>query len=245
MIRSVFSSFLMLALVIGCGGGSSGDSGNGIAAYPSNVGDTRNDGVFEFNNTAPENYSQLDRMGVPVIATVLIRSAEVDGEHQRDRFNESDPANDGDYAADIVPRVDQLHRELDGAICSLNFTPCSRRNDSNGTPGSVCDSPNGDSFSITNCAVQAVPQIVPDVLTYDLDKPDGFPNGRALEDPVVDRVLSTALLDINGGGDCDGQPCSGRSFEDLPLNPRENELPFLEDFPFVALPHAVERERID
>jgi len=90
--------------------------------------------------------------------------------------------------------------------------------------------------------VQAVPQIVPDVLTYNLDQPDGFPNGRRLKDSVVDRFLVPALLDVNEQGDCNGAPCGLTSFEDLPLNPPVNELPFSSDFPFLPAPHAMERE---
>ncbi len=263
MNKLILAVLLAASQLTACGGGSSGGGGgNGVAAFPNNVGDTRNDGGFVFNNSTPcpigvlpppEScaYEQVDRMGVPAIATVLIPSRDVDNEPQRDRFNAAHPANDGDYASDIVPSVDLLHGELDDDLCGLGLTPCTRRDGPNGVAGSVCDFPDGPNFSITFCAVQAVPQIVPDVLSYDLSRPDGFPNGRRLQDPVIDQVLATAFLDINQGGDCNGEPCTGMSIANppprgqalgLPLNPPVNELPFLDEFPFVALPHAEERE---
>jgi hypothetical protein len=44
---------------------------------------------------------------------------------------------------------------------------------------------------------QAAPVIVPDVLVYDFSKPGGFPNGRHYDDPVADRLLAAALLQIS------------------------------------------------
>ncbi len=57
----------------------------------------------------------------------------------------------------------------------------------------------------------------PDVIVFDTSQPAAFPNGRKLTDDVI-RVLD---LDLPG--------------EDP--NNRENDVPFLEDFPYLALPH--------
>lgn len=62
--------------------------------------------------------------------------------------------------------------------------------------------------------------IIPDTLKLDLGKPDGFPNGRRLQDRVQDIILSIAL---NDPGFTDHTP--------------GNDVPFLNHFPFLAHPH--------
>lgn len=62
--------------------------------------------------------------------------------------------------------------------------------------------------------------IIPDTLKLDLSKPDGFPNGRRLQDRVQDIILSLVLNDP--------------SFTD---HTPGNDVPFLNHFPFLAPPH--------
>ncbi|MHC5002188.1 MAG: hypothetical protein ACYTJ0_03620 [Planctomycetota bacterium] len=62
--------------------------------------------------------------------------------------------------------------------------------------------------------------VVPDVMIYDVALPAAFPNGRALTDDVVDLVGDDRVL-----------------MNDDPF-PTENDLPFLEAFPYLAPPHA-------
>lgn len=57
----------------------------------------------------------------------------------------------------------------------------------------------------------------PDVLVYDTSLPASYPNGRALIDDVVDSPLT---------------PVSGRG-----SNPSANDVPFLDDFPYLSPPH--------
>ena len=64
--------------------------------------------------------------------------------------------------------------------------------------------------------------IEPDVLVLNTALPSGFPNGRALEDDVVDLV-------------CPGV-CDNILENDEPF-PSENDDPFLDDFPFLAPPN--------
>ena len=164
---------------------------------------------FVFSTTLPEGYVRVDRMGGPVTATVLLPTS------QKDSFNENDPINDGDYSAFDVATLERLHFELDDDLAALGLTPC----------------------AVDACVRQAVPMVVPDALHLTLAQPDGFPNGRRLEDSVVDRILAIALLDIATPGDCNGVPCSVDSFVDIPINPIANELPLEPDFPYFALPH--------
>jgi hypothetical protein len=63
---------------------------------------------------------------------------------------------------------------------------------------------------------------VPDVILFDTSLPARFPNGRDLVDDVVDMVV-----DIPGG------TLPGEE----PIFPRENDVPFLEEFPYLAPPH--------
>ena len=64
--------------------------------------------------------------------------------------------------------------------------------------------------------------IEPDVLVLNTALPSGFPNGRALEDDVVDLV-------------CPGV-CDNILENDEPF-PSENDVPFLDHFPFLAPPN--------
>ena len=66
----------------------------------------------------------------------------------------------------------------------------------------------------------------PDVLIFDTSKKAAFPNGRALEDDVVDLRCT---LD----GECRlfNEPDEGRT------GPKKNDVPFLKTFPYLAPPH--------
>jgi len=64
--------------------------------------------------------------------------------------------------------------------------------------------------------------IEPDVLVLNTALPSGFPNGRVLEDDVVDLV-------------CPGV-CDIILENDAPF-PSENDVPFLDDFPYLAPPN--------
>ncbi|MSO77595.1 MAG: DUF4331 domain-containing protein [Alphaproteobacteria bacterium] len=59
---------------------------------------------------------------------------------------------------------------------------------------------------------------IPDILKLDLSRPDGFPNGRRLQDDVIDTLLSLVL----------NQPASDGA--------NANDVPFLTTFPFLAPP---------
>lgn len=61
----------------------------------------------------------------------------------------------------------------------------------------------GTSFDVTRCLNQQVALgvsvtnlIVPDTVKLDVTKPNGFPNGRGLTDPVVDITLAVLFLDL-------------------------------------------------
>jgi len=93
--------------------------------------------------------------------------------------------------------------------------------------------PAGANFDILPCLQQEVLPgrnvgnlVVPDTLTIDFSLPSSFPNGRRLEDPVVDLTLAVLFLDLKK------EPVT--RFSALPLNPPGNDLPFRSSFPFLA-----------
>lgn len=94
-------------------------------------------------------------------------------------------------------------------------------------------------FNVSNCLNQTIPgtggltvagAVVPDTLTINLDAPSGFPNGRRLQDPVIDVTLAILFLDLATHG--------ADTFARLPLGPAANDRPFLTDFPFMAAPNG-------
>jgi Domain of unknown function (DUF4331) len=88
------------------------------------------------------------------------------------------------------------------------------------------------SLSLTKCLNQDVAGrklvdiVVPDQLVLDLSKPAGFPNGRKLEDQVVDLELAALFLDLTK------HPVT--IFLGIPVNPNVFDQPTLSVFPFFA-----------
>ena len=98
--------------------------------------------------------------------------------------------------------------------------------------------PSPVSFNVQPCLDQTIPgagvtvaqAVVPDTLTLNLAAASGFPNGRRLVDPVIDITLAVIFLDlsVNGPG----------TLAALPLNPRANDVPFRDAFPYLAPPQG-------
>ena len=201
--RSISLALLSGLLLSGCGGGGGGGADGGTPLPEPTTGS------FTFKTEPLSAYARVDRMGQPVVATVLLHTED------KDHFNGTEPAEDGDFSELMLERLEELHVGLDDAIRAKGITPC----------------------ALDVCARQVVSKIIPDTLQFDLSKPDGFPNGRRFEDITVDRILSMALADMTTPGDCNGRPCDIHAFERLPNNPLQNESPFLAQFPYLAPPH--------
>ncbi len=167
-------------ILTACSGGGGGGSSTVTPPPQAPVADS-----FVFQTFPKTAYGRFDRMGQPVVATVLLLTKD------KDQFNGSDPNQDGDYAALMTQRLEQLHVGLDDAIIAQGLAVC---------PTDVC-------------LRQVIGKIIPDTLQLDLSQPDGFPNGRRFEDPTVDRILSMALLDLTTPGTCGSGParCSHSS----------------------------------
>jgi hypothetical protein len=67
--------------------------------------------------------------------------------------------------------------------------------------------------------------VFPDTLKIDLSKADGFPNGRRLQDDVIDTELQLVFNQKLGGKFGDGVDANDRLF--------------LKNFPFAGLPHTI------
>ena len=169
---------------------------------------------FSFANDAPDRYVRVDRTGEPAIATALLTrettpaptnasggtlnpaNAANTFNNQRDALNRGDPINDArDFAGllTVGPQGNSLrniHYEVGPALRALGLTPCSTE--------TVTPPLNNTQVDISACVAQVAPVVLPDVITFDFSAPAGWPNGRGYDDPVVDRLLSAALLRIGG-----------------------------------------------
>ncbi len=172
---------------------------------------------FRFDATPANSplYLRVDRTGAPAIGTALLSRSEAmvitgaggilnpairsnNFNDQRDQLNRGDPVNDGrDFAGIFVagPQPNSLrniHFKIAGELRALGLTPCST------VPSGVAIT--SADVNVDACVAQAAPVILPDVIVYDFSQPEGFPNGRTYDDPVVDRILAAALLRISPNG---------------------------------------------
>ena len=158
------------------------------------------DPSFTFASEPAAAYSQVDRVGMPAVNTALITS--------KDAYNAATPADDAGslFVPQIQANLDSIHTKLNDDVTAAGLTPTD-------TAGSLAN---------------AAAAIVPDTLKIDTAGTAGFPNGRKLTDPVVDRTLSLILLD-QGVHDIN-------TLASLPLNPPGNDKAFSATFPYLAAP---------
>jgi hypothetical protein len=183
--------------------------------------------LFDFRTDAPAAYTRVDRMGMPAVATALVSMA------NKEAYNDADPNDDivaGQSGlpqfveSDIAPQLAGLHSALADDFTTLGLTACATNN--------------GGNFDVVPCATQTVGDtgptvlslVIPDALTVDPSAAAGFPNGRRLEDPVIDVTLAVILLDLNVH--------SPLLLASLPLNPPANDVEYSAEFPYLAYPHA-------
>ena len=187
-------------------------------------------GDFAFRTDAPEAYTRVDRMGVPAVSTALVTSA------NKNAYNDGDPTDDvsgdapGRWAGEFIGVLDGLHAAVgttsgltvNEQIASVGLTPCA--------DGATCATqevaPGAPVYSF----------VIPDVLTIDTNADAGFPNGRRLQDPVMDIILALVLLDLDTHGPATFADLAGDGTASL--NPPANDVAFMDDFPFVANPHT-------
>lgn len=190
--------WLLLPLaLLACGGGG--------GSAPADVADLPlAPGPYQFRIEPAERFVRVDRMGQPAVGTALLSRApgsRPEGDNQRDALNRGDPADDVSFIPEMLATLRTLLQQLGPALREAGLTPCS--------------SGEGSAINLDQCVSQVAPVIVPDVVSYNLEAPVGWPNGRAFDDPVVDRLLALALLDLRVHG-------IDLLFS-LPLNPPGNE----------------------
>jgi len=147
---------------------------------------------------APAGATQIDRMAVPGVNTALISTA------SKDSFNQGDPTSDvGLFAAMITTNITGLRTAV----------------------GGIAGFPAEDSPGITATALTGV--VCPDVVTIDFSQTVQFPNGRRLQDDVMDAVLGLVLNRGNALGGGGG----------IPDTINTNDVAFGSTFPYLANPN--------
>lgn len=189
------------------------DSGTTAAVDP---------GPFVEDDPDPSLYTQVDRMGMPVVTSALISCNDPDpmaDDCNDNDYNEAGRTEDlaNTWIADISDSVGDVRN---GLLAELTNDPMDPTEPGLGL--TACSSTNA-------CVTQAGPLIIPDTLKLNLGEGAGFPNGRGPADQVVDITLAAILLDLGT------HPVD--LFASVPVSPPENDLPFEKAFPFLAAAH--------
>jgi hypothetical protein len=158
-----------------------------------------NSGTIKAWVSSTRSSGRIDRMGIPAINTALIPSS------MKDAFNQGNPVND---VAQFRPAAIQTINTLRGAVDNLF---------------GVTKPQDGGPLGILN-ADQVGGALIPDIVTIDFSKAVQFPNGRRLQDDVIDAALGVVL---NRGG------ATG-----IPDGVNANDKPFSNSFPYLAEPHG-------
>lgn len=212
---TILGTASLMGALMGCGdGGTSTSSGGGGGGGTGGAGGSGGAG-YAFDTTPFDAYKQTDRHGAVEAGTVGINAASglgLKGEdiELRDAYNASNPAEDaaGKWLPQIKDSLTTLHAALDDDLTAAGLTPA----------------------TLDQSLAQAGPVIVPDTIKFDPSKPVAYPNGRALTDQVVDITIAAALVDLSNGTKLS-------VLADLPLNPKANDVPFKDKFPYLADPH--------
>ncbi len=167
-------------------------------------------------NNPTSDYARVDRMGQPAVATALIPSG------QKDDFNQADPTADADFLDEYVATLIFVNNALEDDVTGAGLTSCA-----SDTAGNI-----DVDADIANCAAVAAPVLSPDVITINTATATSWPNGRGLDDQVVDRILAAALVDVGMHG--------LDILASLPLNPAANDaradVMVSTSFPYLRLP---------
>jgi hypothetical protein len=147
-----------------------------------------------FRTEASSMAVRVDRMGMPAVATATI-SAPV-----KNDYNDANPSNDAmlTFAADQIASLTGIHTALDDDLAGLSLTPCSMT-DTTDVDGAGPVPPLPECLAqevIEGSGVRVFQLVIPDTLRVNPGQPSGFPNGRDLDDPVIDVTLAAVLLDL-------------------------------------------------
>lgn len=179
--------------------------------------------AIPFRTEATDEYTRVDRMGMPAVSTALVSSG------MKNAYNDADPARDaaGEFVSELAANLTAIHGALDDDLEDLGLSPCSMVETVNGLPECF-----GQEVAP---GVTVASLVLPDTLRIDPKAPAGFPNGRTLVDPVIDVTLAVILLKL--GATCGDGNCGAATLADPPLNPPANDRAFDANFPYLASPH--------
>ncbi|HVE99279.1 MAG TPA: DUF4331 family protein [Mycobacteriales bacterium] len=176
--------------------------------------------------TESGEFAQVSRLGNPLVNEVVIPVG------QKDRFNNSTPANDGQFLDFVTkPELPKLVEAVYGVKA-----PAEPRNDLvavflTGVDGLNTPALNQDKGTLAPSEVlrlnmSIAPTASPNRLGVIAGDNQGFPNGRRLADDVIDIALQVVE------GELVGNP------NDLGDSVHVNDRAFGTTFPYVALPHS-------
>ncbi|MEP7126119.1 MAG: DUF4331 domain-containing protein [Byssovorax sp.] len=167
-------------------------------------------------------WRQVSRLGLPLINEAVI------GVQDKDGWNRRTPSDDATYYAQYFDKP-IIVRDAE----AIGFYGA-------GGPLAACVPPGGLPALESGRLGDIVPIInlpdhvgaekinsIGDVIRVDLGQPSGFPNGRQLQEDVVDVELKLLLCTLNAG-----TPFPAG----IPDGPTGNETPFKATFPYVAAP---------
>ena len=130
------------------------------------------------------NGSQVDRMAIPAINTALIPSA------TKNAFNAGSPATDAvEFQATGAATTQGLRDAVDAVL------------------GAQDGGPLGDLDAATVAGA-----LIPDIVSIDFSQPIAFPNGRRMEDDVIDAALGIVLNRGGAAGVSDAIDANDRAF---------------------------------
>ncbi len=187
---------------------------------------------------------QVSRLGNPLVNEVVIPVGD------KDKFNASEPEDDGQFASYVTdPELAGLINLIYDGI--LTDVPTSGRTDLvtvflTGVP-TVTQPPNVVASEQLRLNVTIPPAADPNPLGIPAGDFAGFPNGRRLADDVTDIALRAVVCGygaIYSVFDPFG-PCDSATFGSSPNNTTAvsdnvdaNDVPFLDEFPYLAAPHS-------
>jgi len=187
-------------------------------------------GSLMFRTNPPAMYRRVDRMGMPAVSTALISGNAASGQPNKNVYN--DVTNRTEHmalVANMVTTLTGLHTALDRHLMAAGLSPCSMSETVGGLPACL-----GQEYAPGATVASLV--VPDDAIVVNPAVAAGFPNGRRLQDPVIDVTLAVLLLNLRGS--CGMGMCSATTLAGIPLNPGMNDRPFLTDFPYLAAPHA-------
>jgi hypothetical protein len=158
-----------------------------------------NSGTIKAWASSTRNGARIDRMAIPAINTALIPTS------MKDAFNAGDPQGD---ATAFRPAATTQINGLRAAVDNLF--------------GISAPQSGGPLGPLTSEQVAAA--LIPDIVTIDFSKPVQFPNGRRLNDDVIDVALGVVLNRGGSAGISDGVNGNDKAFSTA--------------FPYLADPHT-------